>query len=285
MAISVPDAAAGVGVRSRISERHKLRLAAARLKSIVQPHRTLLAVHAHPDDEAITTGGILARFSEGIRTVVVTCTSGDAGENRLPGDDALDELRERELRECLRILRVSRGVRLAYGDSGFPGLARPGSFSQIPLEQAAEAIAGALREEQPDVVVTYDADGGYGHPDHVRAHEATVLAHRLAAPAAALYAVVFPRTVLRRFTEVMAAAGMPVRMPALLGIEDLDVPEDFGTPEELVSDRVDVAAYVETKRLALAAHRSQVGEDHALLRMPPAVRREVWGTEYFRRLA
>ncbi|HLY67759.1 MAG TPA: PIG-L family deacetylase [Chloroflexota bacterium] len=242
---------------------------------------TFVAVHAHPDDECITTGGTLARFSaEGVRTVVITCTNGDAGPSRGVGPDGLAEVRSQEMGEAFGILGVARGVELGYADSGFPNLNHAESFSQIELQVCAEAIAGVLHEERPEVIVTYDADGGYGHPDHIRTHQATVLAAQLAAPRAGLYAVVFPRSVLQTFEQLMA----PVGRAGLLGIEDMDVGTDFGTPDEAVSDSLDVSAYIEMKRRALAAHRSQMGDDHVLLRMPPNVRRQVWQHEYFRRL-
>jgi LmbE family N-acetylglucosaminyl deacetylase len=243
--------------------------------------RCLVAVHAHPDDEAITTGGILARFAaEGVRTVVVTCTGGDAGPNRGPETARLADLRGTELAEALRVLGAARGVQLGFPDSGFPSLHKPGTFSEMDVRETAEAIAAVLRQEQPDTVVTYDADGGYGHADHVHAHAATMLACRTAAPAAEVYAVVFPRTLLDRWVELMPGAGRA----ALLGIEDLDTGADFGTQDELVTDVVEVSAYVDVKRRALAAHWSQMGDDHPLVRMPDIVRREVWAREYFRRL-
>jgi LmbE family N-acetylglucosaminyl deacetylase len=176
-------------------------------------------------------------------------------------------------------------VQLGYADSGFPALGRPESFSCAPLEECAAAISRVLREEPPSVVITHDADGGYGHADHVRAHEATVLARAMACPQAALYAVVFPQAVLSEFVEAMAAAGVSAPRQGLMGIEDdIDASFELGVPDELASDSLDVSAYVETKRLAVAAHRSQMGDDHVLMRMPDEVRRAVWQREYFRRL-
>src|SRR5919202_5957285 len=119
--------------------------------------RCLLAVHAHPDDETLTTGGTLARYAaEGVRTVVVTCTGGELG---LPGN------RARELRAAADVLGVSRLVQLGYLDSGMPGAPenhRPGAFHTVATTRAAEKLAGVLEHERPQVVVTYDETGGYG---------------------------------------------------------------------------------------------------------------------------
>jgi N-acetyl-1-D-myo-inositol-2-amino-2-deoxy-alpha-D-glucopyranoside deacetylase len=148
----------------------------------------LLVVHAHPDDETITMGGTLARYhAEGVRTVVVTCTLGDLGEVRDPGlplDAGVAALRERELGAAIRVLGVSRLVTLGYADSGMAGWASnhlPGAFFGAPLDEAAQRLAAVIRQERPQVVVGYDATGGYGHPDHVKAHDVTVAAVAAAA--------------------------------------------------------------------------------------------------------
>src|SRR5438105_11221808 len=174
--------------------------------------RTLVAVHAHPDDECIGTGGILARYgAEGVRTVLVTCTDGAVGEISDPAlatPENLVEVRARELDESVRILRVQRLVKLGYRDSGMAGTAdntNPASFHEANFEQAVERVVRVVREERPQVVVTYDERGGYGHPDHVRTHEVAVAAFDAAADAerfpsagaawapSKLYYTVFPR--------------------------------------------------------------------------------------------
>src|SRR6266568_8365735 len=152
--------------------------------------RTLVAVHAHPDDECISTGGILARYAaDGARTVLVTCTDGAVGEISDPAlatPDNLAEVRSRELDESVRILRVSRLVKLGYRDSGMAGTAdndNPASFQQADFDQAVERVVRVIRDERPQVVVTYDERGGYGHPDHIRAHEVAVAAFDASADA------------------------------------------------------------------------------------------------------
>src|SRR5438270_9664121 len=139
--------------------------------------RTLLAVHAHPDDECISTGGILARYAaEGVRTVLVTCTDGAVGEisdPALAAPENLAEVRSHELDESVRILNISRLVKLGYRDSGMAGTDdnnHPASFLKANFDEALERVVAVIREERPDIVVTYDERGGYGHPDHIRAH-------------------------------------------------------------------------------------------------------------------
>src|SRR5215831_11641504 len=138
-------------------------------------HRTLLAVHAHPDDECISTGGILARYAaEGVRTVLVTCTDGAVGEISDPSlatPENLAEVRSQELDESVRVLNISRLVKLGYRDSGMAGTSEnddPRSFQQSSFGEAVERVVRVLREERPRVVVTYNENGGYGHPDHIR---------------------------------------------------------------------------------------------------------------------
>src|SRR3984893_13029743 len=142
---------------------------------------TLLLVHAHPDDEAISTGGVMMKArADGHRVVLVTATRGEVGEIHNMDDAAtrphLGDVRSKELETASRILGVNRGEFLDYRDSGMVGTPEnddPRSFHQAPLAEAAARLAGILREERPDVVVTYDADGTYGHPDHIKAHLTT----------------------------------------------------------------------------------------------------------------
>src|SRR5579872_4933227 len=179
--------------------------------------RTLVAVHAHPDDETITTGGTLARYSAaGVRTVVVTCTTGDLStifDPSLVGEDVA-ALRSRELDCAASTLGVSRVVRLGYADSGMPGAGtadRPGAFCAVDLAAAAARLLCVLEEERPAVIVGYDATGGYGHPDHIRAHAVAAAGHDLARRAglwSRLYFVRFPLSWSRAFVHSLRAAGI-----------------------------------------------------------------------------
>ena len=253
---------------------------------------TLLAVHAHPDDETITMGGTLARYSaEGVRTVVVTCTRGDLGEVReslLDGPGDVGALRDRELDCAARTLGVSRLVRLGYSDSGMVGWPenhRPGAFFAADLAEAAARLAAVMREERPEVVVAYDATGGYGHPDHVKAHQVTVTAFEAcdAAQTAKLYFVRFPISWSREFVRALHAAGIDAPASAATGADAGPDVAEIGVSDALVTTRIDVRAYVSTKLAALACHASQVGDGHFLARMPRDLAQRLWAVEHFSR--
>jgi mycothiol conjugate amidase Mca len=262
-------------------------------------HRTLLAVHAHPDDECISTGGILARYAaEGVRTVLVTCTDGAVGEISDPAlatPENLAEVRSHELDNSVQVLNVSRSVRLGYRDSGMAGTADnddPRSFLQSSFDEALARVVQVVREEQPQVIVTYDERGGYGHPDHIRAHQVAVAAFRAAGDPARfpeaggpyspskLYYAVVQRSAMRTFGERLRAAGVEVPFQEVR--EEEEVP--FGVADERVTTFVDVAAYVGAKRSSLLAHRTQMGPDQFLMRIPPEVFGDVFGRETFQRV-
>lgn len=245
---------------------------------------TLMAVHAHPDDEVISTGGVLARYgNEGIRTVLVTCTNGEQGDGPggvKPGQPGHDEaevtaVRLRELRRSCQILGVSDLELLGYHDSGMVGWAAndsAGSFANVPLDEAAGRLAGLVERYQPQVVVTYDEHGNYGHPDHIQAHRVTVRALEQSSLPVKLYETALPRSGLQRLAGLLAESGVD---------EQFEPPgPDFGTPDELVTTTVDVSGYLRQKFEALAAHASQVAE-FFLLRLPEALRNEVFEHEWF----
>ncbi len=262
-------------------------------------HRTLLAVHAHPDDECMSTGGILARYAAaGVRTVLVTCTDGAVGEISDPAlatPDNLADVRSRELDESVRVLHVSRSVRLGYRDSGMAGTADnddPRSFLQCSFDEALERVVRVVREERPQIIVTYDERGGYGHPDHIRAHQVAVAAFHAAsdgtrfpeagapfAPTKLYYAVV-QRSAMRTFGERLRAAGIEV--PFQEAREQEDMP--FGVDDERVTTFVDVSAYVGVKRASLLAHRTQMGPEQFFMRIPEGVFADVFGGETFQRV-
>jgi LmbE family N-acetylglucosaminyl deacetylase len=233
----------------------------------------LLAVHAHPDDETLTTGGTLAHYAaEGVRTVVVTCTPGELG---LAGD------RPRELHEAARVLGVARVVELGYADSGmYAENESPTAFHRTEPAEAASRLIGILEEERPQVVVTYDETGGYGHPDHVKAHQVTVAAWRSWAQGR-LYFVSFPLSWSRRFVAELRRAGIDAPGSAPAGADAGPEVHEIGVPDERVTTRIDVRAYVDKKRAALQCHRSQIGPGHFLSQAPPKVLDELWAYEFF----
>lgn len=246
---------------------------------------TLLLVHAHPDDEAITTGGVMARASdEGRRVVLVTATRGERGEihnvDEASTRPRLGEVRTEELRRAGGILGVDRQVFLGYVDSGMAGTEGnddPASFHRAPLLQAAGRLSEVLLEERPDVVVTYGADGIYGHPDHVKAHEVTVAALDLLRdtgrwePAKAYFCAI-PRSGL----EAVRAAA---RESGLEGFSE-DMPL-VGVPDEEITTVVDVGDWIDRKRRAFAAHVTQNDPQSPLQTMQESIYRLMFGREAY----
>jgi LmbE family N-acetylglucosaminyl deacetylase len=243
---------------------------------------TLMAVHAHPDDEASTTGGILAKYSaEGVRTVLVTCTNGELGDTPTgkPGEEAHDtahavSLRLAELEESCRVLGISHLELLGYHDSGMMGWETndaPGSFWSMPVQQAAEPLVELIRRYEPDVVVTYDDFGFYGHPDHIQAHRITLSALETTGSRAKLYFPTFRRSNLPLFRERLQEAG--------LELPDIDE-SSFGVPDEAVGATIDCREHAPAKLAALAAHVSQQ-ENIFFLRIPMEHFVEGFGTEEF----
>ena len=244
---------------------------------------TLLCVHPHPDDESIACGGVLARAADqGHRTVVVTCTGGEEGEN-LAGIDlggvSLAEHRRRELAAALQVLGVRAHHWLGYRDSGMAGTPandHPASFHRAEPRVAAGRLAAIIRAERPAVVVSDAADGSYGHPDHVRAHQVTRLAVALAAdPTAPVTGA--PWRVDKRYVHTLATSRL-ARLHAALREAGLaspfgagpepDAALSPGTPDDLVTTLVDVGPWLQRKQRAMAAHRSQIGPDSFFLNVP-----------------
>ncbi len=262
--------------------------------------RTLMAVHAHPDDECITTGGILARYAaEGVRVVLVTCTGGEVGEISDPAlatPDNLAEVRAHELAEACRILGVTERFSLGYRDSGMMDTddnANPACFWQADMDDAIGKVVAIVRRVRPDVIVTYNERGDYGHPDHINAHRVAVAAFHAAGDQARypehgdapwsprkLYYSAWPRTRFEQMRRLMREAGIADAMPDDEESGDWDI----AVADELVTTAVDVSSVVAVKRAALAAHRTQMGADGFFMRMPESVWREVWGVEHFRRI-
>lgn len=256
---------------------------------------TLMAVHAHPDDEAISTGGVLARYADdGVQTVLVTCTGGEVGEigdQALATPETLGEVRRRELAAACEILNVSRLHLLGYRDSGMAGTPdneHPESFHQADLEEATGRLVELVRRYRPQVLITYDDEGFYGHPDHINANRITVAAFEAAAnstrfPSAGppwqplkLYYTAIPRSRVAVFAQRMIEAGITPPFDATEGDEP-----GFGTPDELVTTSIDVSQQVERKHRALLAHATQMGPEVFFSQLPVAVFHEIFGLETF----
>ncbi|OBG39703.1 PIG-L deacetylase family protein [Mycobacterium sp. E3198] len=240
---------------------------------------TVVAFHAHPDDEVVLTGGTLARAAAaGHRVVLVTATDG-----RVHNDD--NQLRLDELRSSASILGVHRLECLGYADSGYgpdfypdpPGRVR---FGRADVDQAAGRLAAILREEAADVLLSYESNGGYGHRDHVQVHRVGKRAAELAATPRVLEATI-PRELLTRI-------GRFARLLRLPAPYEPDVARTAYAPKATITHRVNVFGFARHKRDAMAAHRSQIGNSAAaarlfglLLRLPPQVSGVLFPFEWF----
>ncbi|MFJ8041376.1 PIG-L family deacetylase [Kitasatospora sp. NPDC096147] len=279
---------------------------------------TLMAVHAHPDDEATGTGGVLARYAaEGIRTVLVTCTDGGCGDGPggvkpgEPGHDpaAVAAVREEELRASCEVLNISHLELLRYADSGmmgWPNNEAPGAFWGTPVEEGAARLAELMREYQPDVVVTYDENGFYGHPDHIQAHRITMAALELTGLASKVYWTTMPRSGFAKFGEVMRELGEewdePAEETAEAATETAEAAEpvestqgtqaavrepaelpEIGLPDDEIQVWVDTREFGGQKFDSLAAHASQ-GENIFFLKMGKERFTELMGIETFVRV-
>lgn len=244
---------------------------------------TLVTFHAHPDDEAIATGGTMARAATaGHRVVLVTATAGERGEVAegflVPGE-TLAERRATELAAAARILGVARVECLGYGDSGMAGTPAnddPGCFWRADVEEAATRLAAILVEESADVLTIYDEHGTYGHPDHIQVHRVGIRAGELAG-VPRVYEATINRDEMLRLLRRAAEFGLP-------GPPDIDgVDDTLGLPASELTTAVDVSAYLDVKRAAMAAHASQIGETSFFLSMSPAAFAAAFATEWYRR--
>ena len=267
---------------------------------------TLLAVHAHPDDECSGTGGLLRLAADaGHQTVLVTCTDGALGEvrgirKRLDPRNSIDDrqylarIRYRELDQAARLLRISHVHRLGYQDSGMAGWQtnhEPLAFVNVDPQQVIGRLVWVIRHHRPEIVVTYDETGGYGHPDHMMTHRMTVAALKAAADPAQfpttgpawqvlkLYYTAWARSEMLRAFRWMHVFGLntPLRDP------DFD-PDRFGCPDHLITTKIDVRPVIGIKRRALFAHRSQMGRQMWFRCFVRLTERHIYRYESFRRI-
>lgn len=244
---------------------------------------TVVAFHAHPDDEALLTGGTLARAAaEGHRVVLVTATRGEQGLAG-PSDgtgERLAALRMAELEASASALGAARVVWLGYDDSGLTAAARAAAaFAHADVEVAAQRLAEVLRAERADVLTIYDRNGGYGHPDHVQVHRVGSRAATLADTPVVLEATVSAG-------PFRAALGLLRFAGHALGTAPLGTREVF-SPRRVITHSVPVGASMAAKRAAMAAHGSQrrasgdVRVLDRLLRLPLPIFSLAFGREWF----
>ena len=252
---------------------------------------TLMAVHAHPDDESSSTGGVLARYSgEGITTVLVTCTNGEYGDGPghvKPGEEGHDpdqvaRTRLAELQEASRHLGVTHVELLGYHDSGMPDWdfkQHDHVFCNAPVEESVGRLVALVERYRPDVMVTYDDMGGYNHPDHLQAHHIAVEAYRTTGIPAKLYFIARRRRDWQKLRERMQAAGIEMPGPPQRMLEP-EVVRRMEEAEKRITTSVDTTAVVAAKRAALAAHASQLDESW-WVRFPDDAFADVFGHETF----
>lgn len=250
---------------------------------------TLMAVHAHPDDEASSTGGVLAKYSdEGVRTVVVTCTNGEFGDTPggvKPGEDGHDEqavaeIRLAELRESCKHLGVTELELLGYHDSGMPDWEyknRPDAFCNVPESEVAGRIGALIERYRPQVVISYDPEGAYQHPDHVHAARCALAAAAASGIPAKFYQTAMRRSDWRELWDALREQGVEVPDVREIPPEMLRQMEER---ERRITTNVDIRPVLERKRAALLAHASQI-RDSWFSKIPPELGERVFGRESF----
>jgi LmbE family N-acetylglucosaminyl deacetylase len=241
---------------------------------------SVVFLHAHPDDEAIFTGGTMARLAgEGWRVVLVVATGGELGAAPTGTDPgpAVARLRQAETERAAAALGVARVEFLGYHDSGFSGDVAnraADAFCQADVEEVTDRLGAVLRQEGAQALVVYDEDGIYGHPDHVMVHQAGTAAAR-----ATGVETVYEATVDREYlhfveTHVVAEARQAI---AGLGLAATGI----GVPTVLVTTTVDVRSVISAKRAAMAAHASQIPETATVMQLPTQDFSAVYGYEWF----
>ena len=266
--------------------------------------RRILLVHAHPDDETIGTGVTMAKYvNDGAQVTLVTCTLGEEGEVLVPDlvhlaadqQDALGEHRIGELAEAMKILGVTDHRFLGgpgrFRDSGMMGVPsneRADCFWRADLLDAATELVAVIREVRPQVVVTYDDFGGYGHPDHIQAHRVTHYAVALAESSfrpdlgaawsvPKVYWTAFPRSIIRNGIMALREQGSDSEFAAM---DPDDLP--FACDDELITTSIEAPEFLDAKMEALAAHKTQVTVDGGFFALSNNLGSQAMGTEYFR---
>lgn len=255
---------------------------------------TLLVVHAHPDDESISTGGVLAKYSaNGFRTVLTYCTRGEAGDILNPGfvypkpGMSITDIRAIELDKALKVLDVKSVHFLGYRDSGMAGTPEnyhPQAFARADEQEATGRLVEIIRRVRPHVIVTYNEKGTYLHPDHIMANRVTLRAfHASGDPTynvgqglapwqpKKLYYTAIPLERIRRMHRIIVDRGEEP------GFD----PEVLGTPEDKISAVIDVRKFLSRKLEALNCHQSQMNPNSIFRRMPEKLREEAMGYEHF----
>ena len=253
---------------------------------------TLLAVYAHPDDEAFGTGGSLSRYAAaGVNVILVCATRGEVGEISDPSyatPQTLGQVREDELRCAAETMGIAEVIFLNYRDSGMvdtPENQDSRAFINAPAENVVRALVAIIRRTQPDIILTFEPNGGYGHPDHIAIHRHTVAAFQVAADTARypelgnawqaerLFYTAIPRQFFTRLYGYMRAQGIDP--------EEMARFDERGWPDDQINVTIDVSSTVEDKWDALHCHRTQFGPKNLFRRLPEPDVKKLMSTEYF----
>jgi LmbE family N-acetylglucosaminyl deacetylase len=243
--------------------------------------RTLLLAFAHPDDEGMSAGAMMKAKDEGHRVVLLSATRGEVGEiynmDEAASRPRLGEIRTHELEKAAGVIGVDRVEFLDYRDSGMIRTADnddPRSFNRASVDDAATKLVKLLDEERPEIVVTFGADGMYGHPDHIKIHHVTNAAlDRLHGwKPRKLYYTAIPRSLMQAFMSQMPDEMREQQNPDMVF---------EGTPDEQVTTRLDVSQYIKRKREAFEAHVSQNNPDSWFSKIPEEAYEMAFGTEFY----
>jgi N-acetyl-1-D-myo-inositol-2-amino-2-deoxy-alpha-D-glucopyranoside deacetylase len=270
---------------------------------VVTTSRRVLFVHAHPDDESIETGATMAKYAaQGAGVTLVTCTLGELGEVIPPElahlafdrDGGLGEYRIGELAAACQALGVTDHRFLGgpgrWRDSGMMGTPAnelPGCFWLADVDEAAQLLLRVITDVRPQVLVSYDAHGFYGHPDHIQAHRVSRRAFELAdGLVRKLYATAVPKSVLAEAMALLAedSSGGQLGGVDFSRVESIDT-LPFGTKDENVTTQIDAADYLDAKLAAMRAHATQIAVDSPFFALSDMVGRKALGTEYYTLLA
>jgi LmbE family N-acetylglucosaminyl deacetylase len=261
---------------------------------IVVPDLAILASYAHPDDEQGVTGTLAWYAEQGVRTGLICATRGELGEIAeanppLATPETLGQVREQELRRAAAIANIQHLWFLDYRDSGMRGTEGnkdAAAFMNVDEQEAVGKIVRIIREFKPTVLTTFDPTGGYGHPDHIRISKLTTKAFYAASdshlyPEAGsawqvqrLFYSSMPRSRIRMLARFAQEAGLTSNFTGM-------DPEKLGLPDEEITNRIDVRAYMDRKRESLSQHRTQMNPNSPFAKLPEEATAQWRGTEYF----
>ena len=254
--------------------------------------KRLLGIFAHPDDEGVMSGALVQYSTSGAETGLVCATLGEVGEIADPAlatPENLGQVREGEMRAAVEVLGVHNLWFLDYRDSGMAGTPEnqdPRSLAQASAAEVVGKLVGIIRQFRPQVMVTFDETGGYGHPDHIAIYRHTTSAFYAAADAAQypehgpahmvskLYYSSFPRSFIRQIGEWMKSQNYEG------SFRNLD-PEKLGMPDELISVQLNAEPWLETKNRSWSMHRTQMDPNTPIARLPEEIQRRWRSNEYY----